>query len=142
MRPTEEIARDIVEHPNPANLRSLVTGLELVELAKEMLFWRDRFNRAQEQYDELRRENQRLRDALRRRDELLIKHVGLQLGHSEALVLALEAHAEADALRALAWRWCMVARDGWELSKVLAAGEGPIVVQERVEAEGDDHGEG
>lgn len=39
-----------------------------------------------------------------------------------------KAHAEADALRKLAWRWCWVARDGWELAKVLAAGEGPIAV--------------
>lgn len=27
----------------------------------------------------------------------------------------LEARAEADAMRELAWRWCWVARDGWEL---------------------------
>lgn len=96
MRPTEEIARDIVEHANPGNLRSLVTGLELVELAKEMLFWRDRFNRGQEQHDELRRENQRHREALRAAEQERDEY--RQAARVEAS-LGDEARAEAKGLR-------------------------------------------
>lgn len=66
IRPAEEIARDLIEAATTwepgARIVSNVTAEELRVLAESLLFWQERFDARYRQWDDLRCENQRLRD--------------------------------------------------------------------------------